>query len=116
MISLKFVRGFLGGQIYFLGRYMFYLVIILVSSALNWFPGCLYEFLGWIYDFSVVIWHILRFNTVSSVAIWVFAVKKTVSQLNNILQLSKPRQVSVAVCGRQCAADCRIVPQMPTHK
>ncbi len=30
---------------------MIYLVIILVSSALNWFPGCLCEFLGWIYDF-----------------------------------------------------------------
>ena len=42
--------------------------------------------------------------------------KKTVSQLNNNLQLSELRQVSVAECGRQCAADCRIVVQKPTHK
>jgi ABC-type spermidine/putrescine transport system permease subunit II len=54
---------------------------------------------------------------VSSVVIWLSAVvynssknqfEKTVSQLNNNLQLSELRQVSVAVCGRQCAADCRI--------
>jgi hypothetical protein len=41
---------------------------------------------------------------------------KKVLQLNNNLQLSELRQVSVAVCGRQCAADCRIVVQIPTHK
>ena len=58
----------------------------------------------------------MDFLDVSSVVIWVSAVKKTVSQLNNNLQLSELRQVSVAVCGRQCAADCRIVVQFPTHK
>ena len=42
--------------------------------------------------------------------------KKTVLHLNNILQLSELRQVSVAVCGRQCAADCRMGVQKPTHK
>jgi hypothetical protein len=42
--------------------------------------------------------------------------KKPVSQLNNNLQSSEFRQVAVAVCGRQCAVDCRIVVQIPTHK
>jgi hypothetical protein len=32
------------------------------------------------------------------------------------LQSSELRQTSVAVCSRQCAADCRIVVQFPTHK
>jgi hypothetical protein len=51
--------SFFGGQIDFIGGYTIYLVIILVSSALNWFPWCLCEFLGWIYDFLGSIWDIL---------------------------------------------------------
>jgi hypothetical protein len=41
--------------------------------------------------------------------------EKTVSQLNNNLQSNELRQVPVAVCGRQCAADCRIGVQIPTQ-
>jgi hypothetical protein len=41
--------------------------------------------------------------------------QKTVSQLNN-LQMNELRQISVAICGRQCAVDCRIVVKIPTHR
>ena len=40
----------------------------------------------------------------------------TAPQINNILQLSELCHVYVAVCGRQCSADCSIVLQIPVHK
>ncbi len=103
-------------------------VIILVSLVFKWYPlrfndfldsfaRFLTCFLGDNADFLDGYAGFLGFTMLFPR--WVYGFlrcKKTVLQVINNLQLSELRQVSAAVCSRQCAADCRIVVQIPTHK